>query len=87
MSDILAAAGINIANLNTGAGGAASANNAQLAGLLANIQTGQGNILGDLALAGGQTGAQAALASGQNQQNLIGNLIGAAQAGGAFSNP
>ena len=85
LSDILGAAGINIANLNTGAGGAAGQTNAELASLLANIQTGQGNNLGSLALAGGQTGAQAALASGQNQQNLLAGLLSATQASGALN--
>ena len=84
LSDIIGAGGLNIANLLSGAGGAASAGQSNLAQLLANLSTGQGTNLGNLALQGGQTGAQAALAQGANQQQLIGNLLGAAAFGGAF---
>ena len=84
LSDIIGQGGTNLANLQVGAGGAAGANQSQLAQLLANVSTGQGTNLSNIALQGGQTGANLAQAQGQNQRQLIGNLVSSAQFGGLF---
>lgn len=81
LSDIIGAGGANLGQLLTGAGGAASAGQSQLAQLLANVSQGQATNLGNLAtqagnigLLGGQTGSNLALAQGANQQDLLRNL-------------
>ena len=85
LSDIIGAGAVNQGNLLTGAGNAAGGNQSDLARLLAGLSTGQGAQAGSIALAGGQTGAQANLAQGQNQQQLIQNLIASGQFAGLFN--
>jgi hypothetical protein len=83
-SDIIGSGGANQAQIFQNAGNAAGSNQAQLGGLLSNIATGQGTQAGNIAQQGGFTQAQLAQQQGQNQQQLIGNLLNSAAFGGAF---
>lgn len=85
LAGILGSGTLNVANLQTAAAQAAASGNQQLAAILANLATQQGSQVTNLALQGGQVGAQAALAQGQIQTDLLGNLVGAAGAGGLLT--
>jgi len=73
--NILGSSGVNIGNLLTGAGGAASGSQAQLAALLANLATGQGTTAANIAQQGGLTGAQLAINQGNATTGLLENLL------------
>lgn len=85
LSDILGQSGVNIVNLLSGTSQQLSQQQLQEMLARANLATGQASQLSGIAGQTGQAAAQAALARGQNQQQLLGNLLGAAAAGGAFT--
>jgi hypothetical protein len=78
LSDLIGSGAGNIANLLSGSGQFSAQQQAQMAQLLANISTGQGSQLAGINQQQGLNQANLALAQGQNVQNLVGNLAGAA---------